>query len=386
MRILYHHHTLADGAEGIHITQMVGAFRSLGHEVHVRALPGRSDASARLVQRLKAVSPQAVFEAATAASNIAEYWRMRHSIRALRPDFLYKRHARLDVGALHAARDEGIPTVLEVNCLFTSPHYLRFEPVVLRALSNRLERQALKLADIVVAVSTPLARQIAETAAVTSIVLPNGVDAQHFDPRRVTPERVRMRYRLGNAVTIGWVGVIREWHGLELLLPVLTTLPDVTLLIVGDGPTRSSVQERIIALGLDSRTVMTGRIAYADMPSHVAAMDIAVVADDGTRVASPMKLVEYMAMARAVIAPRLENIADLVTDGVDGLLFEPRDSRAIADAVRRLAYDPDLRLRLGQAARQTVERSRTWHSNAERILTLVTSHTQAHHAPREQYV
>ena len=100
-------------------------------------------------------------------------------------------------------------------------------------------------------------------------------------------------------------------------------------------------------------------------------MDVAVVADDRTRVASPMKLIEYMAMARAVVAPRLDNITDIVTDGVDGLLFAPGDRSSLAHTLQRLVADAGLRGALGRAARATVERARTWRHNATRVIALL---------------
>ena len=107
------------------------------------------------------------------------------------------------------------------------------------------------------------------------------------------------------------------------------------------------------------------------MPDHLAAMDIAVVASERTRVASPMKLLEYMAMERAVVAPRLENIAELITDGRDGLLFAAERSDSLASVLRQLAADERLRSALGHEARRTVQDGRNWRSNAERVLALI---------------
>jgi glycosyltransferase involved in cell wall biosynthesis len=91
-----------------------------------------------------------------------------------------------------------------------------------------------------------------------------------------------------------------------------------------------------------------------------------------------MKLVEYMAMARPVVAPNLENIRDLVTHEVDGLLFADRDSAELVGALHRLAIDDDLRRRLGNNARRTVERERNWRRNAERILAIAESLAAEH--------
>ena len=100
-------------------------------------------------------------------------------------------------------------------------------------------------------------------------------------------------------------------------------------------------------------------------------MDVAVVAHDRTGVASPMKLLEYMAMAKAVVAPRLDNVRDVVEDDRTGLLFAPGDVDALATALLRLAGDPALRARLGHSARESIQTGRNWRRNAERVLELL---------------
>ena len=246
------------------------------------------------------------------------------------------------------------------------------------AVAASLERRALTIAGAVVAVSTPLAREIGAAAPVHADVVPNGADPDRFNVGAATPGIIRARYGLGKGLIVGWAGVLREWHGLQLLLDSLVRVPDVRLLLVGDGPARSSIEHRAADLGLGHRVVITGRVPHAEMPDHLAAMDIAVVARDGTGVASPMKLVEYMAMARPVVAPNLENIRDLVTHEVDGLLFADRDSAELVGALHRLAIDDDLRRRLGNNARRTVERERNWRRNAERILAIAESLAAEH--------
>ena len=263
--------------------------------------------------------------------------------------------------------------MLEVNCLFTQGAYERFEPVALRGLAVRLERQALNMATVVAAVSTPLADQIRALAGRPAVVIPNGADPERFSLSRADAERVRARHHLAGRLIVGWTGILRDWHGLDLLLDAVSGVPDATLLIVGDGPARASVEERAAACGIGDRVVITGRVAHGEMPDYMAAMDIAVVADERTGVASPMKLLEYMSMGRAVVAPRLENIQDLVEDGTDGLLFRPGDSQELAAVLQRLANDADLRRRLGSAARAKIEARRNWRQNAEAVLRLAAA-------------
>jgi glycosyltransferase involved in cell wall biosynthesis len=260
--------------------------------------------------------------------------------------------------------------VLEVNCLYSDPQYHQFEPLTLQRLARRLEQRALHAASVVLAVSTPLARRIEDLVPSKTVVVPNGANPERFDPRRAEPGRARARHAI-TGLTVGWAGILREWHGVELLLTAVAAVPSITLLIVGDGPARADLERRAAALGIAGRVVVTGRIPHAQMPDYLAAMDIAVVADDRTGIASPMKLLEYMSMSAAVVAPRLENIQDLVTDDVDGLLFAPGDAGDLTRIVRRLAENRDLRERLGRAARSKIERERNWRRNAETVLAIV---------------
>jgi len=104
------------------------------------------------------------------------------------------------------------------------------------------------------------------------------------------------------------------------------------------------------------------------MPRYIAALDVAVASDDRTGFASPMKILEYMAMAKPVVAPRMPNIEDLIRDGEDGVLFTPGDSHELMSTLRRLQDDRALRERLGTAARAKIERERNWQTNARGVV------------------
>ena len=373
MRILYHHRTLADGAEGVHIAAMVDAFRALGHDVCVHGLAASSHRPERRtgVHLLRRALPGVGFELASAALNVPEYASTRRALGGGAVDLVYKRHARFDTAVLAAARRHGVPSVLEVNSLFTQGAYHEFEPLRLRRLAARLERRALELATVVAAVSTPLMRQIQALVPRAVIVLPNGADPERFTISRASPERVRRQYCPNGRLTVGWSGVLRQWHGVETLLEAIRPLPRLRLLIVGDGPAREPIERRAQALGVADRVSITGRVPHEEMLDYIAAMDVGVVADDRTGVASPMKLLEYMAMGRAVVAPRLDNITDIVTDEADGLLFEPGNGAELTRVLCRLAADEPLRCRLGLQARATIERERNWRRNAQQVLSLV---------------
>jgi glycosyltransferase involved in cell wall biosynthesis len=115
---------------------------------------------------------------------------------------------------------------------------------------------------------------------------------------------------------------------------------------------------------------ITGIVGRDQVAAHVAAFDIALqpaVVD----YASPLKLFEYMALGRPVVAPAQPNIMEVLTNEEDAILFDPRDPRGLACAVERLCRDAGLRRRIGDAARRTIQSRRlTWADNAKRVTEL----------------
>src|SRR5690606_27613788 len=116
----------------------------------------------------------------------------------------------------------------------------------------------------------------------------------------------------------GFSGILRPWHGLELLLEAFARLaagdPRLHLLIVGDGPIRGELDAAIAARQLQDRVTITGRVPHAEVRDYVALMDVAV-SPRATFYASPMKVLEYMAMGKAIVAPAMDNLRDILTDG-----------------------------------------------------------------------
>jgi len=370
MHILYHHRTLGDGAEGIHIREMIEAFRQLGHTVTVLGAVGEGAPRVTRMSQMRARLPQAVFEMGALAYSAADYASIRRTLLTQRPDLVYKRHALLDLGVGLAAKHAGIPLVLEVNTAYASPALQSFEPLRFRRLAARAERAAFCAATLVAAVSSPLAQYVKNVAdgAARVLVVPNGTDPEKFRLHPGLGDHVRRSLGVRQSVVIGWAGVLREWHRLDLLVDVVSRIPDAYLLLVGDGPERPRIERLAHQFGLAGRFHITGRIPHQQMPEYIAAMDVAVAADDRTGYASPMKILEYMAMERAVVAPRLPNIEDVVEGGHDAALFERASADSLRQVLNHLVNDRDARLRLGRNARQTVETKRTWIGNARSIL------------------
>jgi len=144
--------------------------------------------------------------------------------------------------------------------------------------------------------------------------------------------------------------------------------PRLDLVVVGDGPARPALERQAAALGIADRVRFTGLSPHADVPGMVAGFDIALQ-PRAVAYASPLKLFDYMAAGRAIVAPDQPNIREILTDGETALLFDPARADGVWTAVLRLAGDAGLRGRLGGAARAEIERRRyTWAGNAARLV------------------
>jgi glycosyltransferase involved in cell wall biosynthesis len=200
------------------------------------------------------------------------------------------------------------------------------------------------------------------------VVMHNGIHPQQFDGPSADP--LGLKRRLGDALVIGFVGFVRRWHRLDYVLHLMAGRlagMNLKLLVVGDGPERPYLERTIDELGLEDRVVWTGTLNHDQVPQALAAMDIALQ-PAATEYASPLKLFEYMAARKAIVAPALPNIEEIITNEKQGLLFEPGNLEAMGEALVRLARDRRLRLRLGRAARHHLLKGAfTWDSNAEQV-------------------
>ncbi len=392
MKILYHHRTQADDGQAVHIRALIRAFASLGHEVfesglvkHVRddadpldepSANGHNGSRWGMVTRM----PRFLRELAEYGYNgIARHRVMRDAAR-FEPDFLYERYAFANAAGVMASRRLRLPMVLEVN----SPMVLELERtrgLSFPGLARRLESYIFEGAERVCVVSGVLRDMLVEMGvpAERLLVTPNGVHLEDYrygdraEVRRVARAALGLPDEASGEVVIGFVGYYRDWHRLDVVLEAMAerALERSRLVLIGAGPARDELEAQAVRLGLRERVHFAGTHAHERIPRLLPAFDIAVVPAINPY-ASPLKLHEYMAASLPTVAPDQENLREVLTHGVDALLVEPGDPDRMAAAVLELAGDPELRERLGRAARARVEEADlTWEGNARRVLDAV---------------
>ncbi len=171
----------------------------------------------------------------------------------------------------------------------------------------------------------------------------------------------------GKPFILGFLGWLVEWHRLDFLIEALAApqFAPVALVIIGEGPLQSALETQARSLGV--RIHFAGPLPHASVPAALRGMDACVV-PHSNEYRSPIKLFEFMAQERPVLAPRTEAIESVVHDGEDALLFTPLDIPSFRSALGKLFDSPALRESLGRNARRLVEQSHTWEKNAQKIL------------------
>ncbi len=355
----------------VHVQEVIRAFMRAGASVTLFARRFGGDAPAGL-ESVKCIALPRLTTRETAARERA-LLAVNVDLPALlnaEPvfDMVYERHALWSHAAMEWARSRGVPAVLEVNAPLIEE---QAEHRVLqdRTAAETSARLAYDAADSIIAVSSGVAERLSgfDVAETKLHVIPNGVDT-----RRFAPDQNGARSEL----TVGFVGTLKPWHGLSVLVEAARIAHDtgvpMRLLIVGDGPERANLQSQIDAAGLGHISELTGAADPAKIPSLIARMDVALAPYPQLAgfYFSPLKIMEYMAAGRAVIASRIGDIDGLVSHEVDGLLCPAGNAQAFADAIIRLYRDPELRMDLGYAARDKAVRDLGWDSVVERIFDI----------------
>ncbi|MBW6397541.1 glycosyltransferase family 4 protein [Roseomonas sp. HJA6] len=370
MRILYSHRIQSHDGQGVHIASMVAALRAAGHEVRVVGPPAYDDAqlgsASSGIARLKRALPGFLREVAEMVYALPSTLRLARAAREFAPDVIYERVNLFHFAGSWTAWRRRVPLLLEVNSPLAEER-ARFSGLRLRGLARAAERFVWRRADAVLPVTSVLAGHVAAAGVPDSriTVVPNGIDLSDY--AGLTPTVP------GAAVRLGFVGFIRDWHGLDAVIRSLAAWqeePRIELTVVGDGPARPGLEALTAELGISDRVRFTGLAPRAEVPGLVAGFDIALQ-PAAVPYASPLKVFEYMAAGRAIVAPDQPNIREILEHDRTALLFEAGRPDALWTMVLRLARDPALRARLGEAARaEVLSRNYTWAGNAKHVVTL----------------
>jgi O-antigen/teichoic acid export membrane protein/glycosyltransferase involved in cell wall biosynthesis len=374
------------GGAVTHAAGIFGAFRRAGYRIGVVTAGALPEQLADLVDDVELVRPLPPGMGLSADVHaLALDARVRRAARRLagrlRPGFVYQRHALYLLAGADVANELGVPLVLEWNSseAWARANWRRTLPLESRLapLLAAMERDVVGRATVVAAVSGEAGAMARAAGADPDrvVVVPNAVDLDSLDAELASTSPARED---DATVLLGWVGSFGPWHGAEVLVRALATLPpETSLVLVGHGRHQRDCAALARELGVAGRVRLAGALPHGDALRTLAACDVLVsphVPIPGQPFfGSPTKLFEYMALGRPIVASRLGQLAEVLEDGHTAVLVEPGDPHALAGGIRHVLSLPDRGAELGAEARREAGRAHTWDHRAAAVLGALTA-------------
>ncbi len=373
-KAIYHHRTQATDAQGIHINEMVNAFIRQGIDIKMVALVQDEalgqESREGVLGKISSVLPSLVYELMEIGFNIPGIFRLYRTAVKERPLFIYERYSIYNLAGLVVSRLTGIPLIEEVNAPLAREKKT-YGDLYFSGMAQFIETLIINGSSRSITVTEALKKMLVHKGADEKniVVMPNGINLGDYP--------VDAAGKKGKELVLGFIGWFRQWHGLESLVKIFAAQKwhekNVRLLLVGDGPLRGILEKNITRLGLENHVTITGAVPRDQLGDYLDQMDIALQ-PAATSYACPMKLIEYMAASKAIVAPDQPNIRELLVHAYNGLLFKPGDIDDLARQIESLLTDGEMISRLGRVARKTVEtRPLNWNYNAEQVIELIPS-------------
>ncbi|MDZ7316694.1 MAG: glycosyltransferase family 4 protein [candidate division KSB1 bacterium] len=301
--------------------------------------------------------------------NLIDFFKECRLARQIKPKLLIVRLDAFRISSLGVARLFKIPLIVEADgaCSYEWIHYHGGPHLWKRPLLF-CERMMLRFADGVFTQSNISRIYYEQTHGrwkTNIVVIPNGADPVEQTSKSET-EAIQRELNLHNRdVIIGFLGSMHKWHGLQevrdLLVELLCKQPHVKLMFVGGGGAQKDFIDSFPSL-LRERIVFVRTVPYELVGRYISLFSIAVAPYPPMPLFyfSPVKIFDYMAAGKAIVAPRLGQIGEVLQHKVNALLYAPGDFLEFYHHISTLSRDEALRTRLGKQARETFMRAHTW--------------------------
>lgn len=312
-----------------------------------------------VAQEIRALGIRVTDLGMTARWRVDALWRLYRSLRKERPAILHTHLFHANMPGRVLGRLAGIPVIISTEHSMGMESEWRY----------RVNRLTHPLADRVVCVSPQIAKFVAQHVRIPedkTVIIPNGIDLQRFES---LPDKHSARAALGlpfDHPLICTVARLDPVKRLDNLLGAVARLPEVRLVVVGEGQERCRLTRLASELGVEQRAQFVG--SQRDVLPWLAASDLFVLSSDWEGLS--MAVLEAMAAGLPVVAMETGGMPDVVLPGVTGRLVPPGQVDALAQAIAGLLDDAGLRQDMGRAAAKRVADSFSLDQMAERTVRL----------------
>jgi len=382
-------------ATALHIRSVIEAFRHRGHQVRIISFfdgqPHWSDdgTSWQKIQPMKKSFVLSAFESVIRGIqsrlnlpyfNIFDSYRFSDTCiaAAAEIDIFYERFWILASGGVIASKRLGIPILYEVNGDIVEEYRGNTLPRLHWSAIHFVTEQMFKRAGRVIAVNDVLMKRLLLRYRLRPskvCTIDNGAQVdKFFQVDKTASDLLISKYELFGNVTIIFVGTFKPWHGLDLLINAFGALaganPKVKLILVGSGPLLPDIKKQVMDHGLEEKVIFTDMVSPNMVPNLLNVADIAVLnpkVSGASTAQSPLKLFEYMAAGKAIVAPRIDYVEKILTDRENAILVAPDDVEALKCSLLELVENEGLRIRLGQSAQKKALQEHSWDNVAMKI-------------------
>lgn len=308
----------------------------------------------------------------TLTASINSFIKGYQIIKSNEIDIIYERHHIFDLGILLSKLFD-IPIVLEINGILTEEAKLTGSyGSALQRVSYIIENYFTRQVDGIIAVTQGIKDDFVNRGVEDDriYVVENGANTELFRPvdqneaQKLTGLNSKYRY-------ICFSGKLERWQGVEYLIRVAPMIsekyPEMRFLIVGDGNMKLELKEMAQNLGVADKFIFTGTVPYERVPLYINASSVCIVCKRPLKSGySPLKLYEYLACSKPVVASNVDGF-EFIERIKAGILVDPENKDELERAIERLLNNNDLRKDMGERGRNHIMRNHSWSSVAKRV-------------------
>ncbi|AKB33797.1 glycosyltransferase (group I) [Methanosarcina siciliae C2J] len=274
---------------------------------------------------------------------------------------------------------------MEVNGDMIDEISMRSEPQVYLEIIKLCEKNYYSNASRIIVVTEGIKKAIIKNYCIPEEkieVIGNGVNTDIFRPLNNT-SNLKKKYGFDEKNVVIFVGILVEWQGLKYLVEaapaVLEEKPDTVYLIIGDGPLKNEIVQKVKDLKIHEKFIFTGFVSHEEVPLYINASDVCVVPKIPLKSGySPLKLYEYMACGKAVIASDVRGF-EILEQAKAGILVEPQNSQKLSEAILKVLEDEALKREMGKRGYKEALMHHSWKSVAQKTEDLFIDVLQEKH-------
>ncbi len=294
-------------------------------------------------------------------------------------DVIYDRYSLLNVGGI-LGKLFNIPVIYELNGIIHDENKILNRNYIgtLKKYLEYWETFAFKLPQKFVVVTQGIKDYLIETYDINEgdiVVVENGFSVDIFENKSDINKNIKLNY---GYIYICFVGHLLRWQGIKYLIKaapdVIKQFPNVRFLIVGDGPVKKELMELTEEFGVSNNFIFTGSVPHEQVPSYINASDLCVapfiIERNSKSGLSPMKLYEYLACGKAIVASNIPGVNELLRNSGGGSTVTPENPKELANTIAILLRNDDLRKTMGDRGRAYVIENHSWTSVTKKLLAL----------------